>query len=163
MTPDSDDMDAVATIPKVELHQHVDGSIPATLTWELMREHGLNPVESLEDMERLLTLQPEEEGTLIRYLDKFHYPAWITQFYENITRVVETIVAEAVSHGVTALELRYSPVIHTFAGLTTRQAISAVLSGLNHAQDRPGVEVGPILIAMRHQGPHIAKILARQA
>jgi adenosine deaminase len=163
MTPDSDAMDAVATIPKVELHQHVDGSIPVTLTWELMREHGLNPVESLEDMERLLTLQPDEEGTLIRYLDKFHYPAWITQFYENITRVVEAIVAEAVSHGVMALELRYSPVIHTFAGLTIRQAISAVLSGLNHAKDRHGIDAGLIIIAMRHQGPHIAKILARQA
>ncbi len=163
MTPDSDVLAAVAKIQKVELHQHVDGSIPVDLTWELMREHGLNPVESLEDMERLLTLQPEEEGTLIRYLDKFHYPAWITQFYENITRVVEAIVADAASHGVTALELRYSPVIHTFAGLTIRQAISAVLSGLNHAKDRHGIEAGLIIIAMRHQGPHIAKILARQA
>src|SRR3990172_8582243 len=142
MTPDSDTMDAVATIPKVELHQHVDGSIPVTLTWELMREHGLNPVESLEDMERLLTLQSEEEGTLIRYLDKFHYPAWITQFYDNITRVVEAIVGEAAGHGVTALELRYSPVIHTYAGLTLRQATSAVLSGLNHAEDRYGVRTG---------------------
>src|SRR3990172_667637 len=121
MTPDSDTMDAVATIPKVELHQHVDGSIPVTLTWELMREHGLNPVESLEDMERLLTLQPDEEGTLIRYLDKFHYPAWITQFYENITRVVEAIVAEAVAHGVTAPERGVSPLDHTLAGLPTRR------------------------------------------
>ena len=163
MTPRDDHPDALAKIPKTELHQHVDGSIPVSLTWELMKEHGLNPVESLEEMERLLTLQPDEEGALIRYLDKFHYPAWITQFYENITRVVEAIVAEAVAHGVTALELRYSPVIHTFAGLTTRQAISAVLSGLNHAKDRHGIEVGLILIAMRHQGPHIAKILARQA
>lgn len=163
MTPRNDVLAALATIPKTELHQHVDGSIPVPLTWELMKEHGLNPVESLEEMERLLTLQPDEEGALIRYLDKFHYPAWITQFYENITRVVEAIVAEAVAHGVTALELRYSPVIHTFAGLTIRQAVSAVLSGLNHAKDRHGVETGLIIIAMRHQGPHIAKILARQA
>jgi len=153
----------IGSIPKTELHQHVDGSIPVALTWELMTEHGLAPVESMAEMERLLTLQPEEEGTLIRYLDKFHYPAWITQFYENITRVVEAIVGEAVSHGVTTIELRYSPVIHTFAGLTIRQAISAVLSGLNHAKDRWGVDAGLILIAMRQQGPHIAKILARQA
>ncbi len=164
MTPSNPDvLNAVAAIPKIELHQHVDGSIPVELTWALMKEHGLAPVESLAEMERLLTLQPEEEGTLIRYLDKFHYPAWITQFYENITRVVEAIVAEAKAHGVTALELRYSPVIHTYAGLTIRQAISAVLSGLNHAKDRHGIDAGLIIIAMRHQGPHIAKILARQA
>lgn len=160
---DPEGVAALAAVPKTELHQHVDGSIPIDLTWELMREHGLNPVESRAEMERLLTLQPDEEGALIRYLDKFHYPAWITQFYENITRVVEAIVAEAAGHGVTALELRYSPIIHTYAGLTLRQAISAVLSGLNHAQERHGVRTGLILIAMRHQGPHIAKILARQA
>jgi adenosine deaminase len=161
--PGPDLSQAVRRIPKIELHQHVDGSIPIPITWELMTKHGLSPVDTVEDMERLLTLQPEEEGTLIRYLDKFHYPAWITQFYGNITRVVEAIVAEAATHGVTALELRYSPIIHTYAGLTFRQAISAVLSGLNHAEDRHGVRTGLIIIAMRHQGPHIAKILARQA
>ncbi len=159
----SDLTDAVRRISKTELHQHVDGSIPVELTWELMTKHGLAPVETITDMERLLTLQTEEEGTLIRYLDKFHYPAWITQFYDNITRVVEAIVGEAAGHGVTSLELRYSPVIHTFAGLTLRQATSAVLSGLNHAEDRHGVRTGLIIIAMRQQGPHIAKILARQA
>jgi adenosine deaminase len=161
--PATDLSQAIRRIPKTELHQHVDGSIPISLTWELMAKHDLAPVDTIEDMERLLTLQPEEEGTLIRYLDKFHYPAWITQFYGNITRVVEAIVAEAASHGVTALELRYSPIIHTYAGLTLRQSISAVLSGLNHAEEQHGVRTGLIIIAMRHQGPHIAKILARQA
>lgn len=161
--PNADLLSTLRGIPKIELHQHVDGSIPIELTWDLMTKHGLAPVSTIEEMERLLTLQPEEEGTLIRYLDKFHYPAWITQFYDNITRAVEAIVADAAGHGVTALELRYSPVIHTFAGLTLRQAIASVLSGLNHAEDRYGVRTGLIIIAMRQQGPHIAKILARQA
>ncbi len=53
--------------------------------------------------------------------------------------------------------------MHTFAGLTLRQTISSVLSGINHAKDKVSIEAGLIVIAMRHQGPHIAKILARQA
>ena len=153
----------VSDIPKTELHQHVDGSIPAHLTWQLMKAHGLNPVETMEEMQRLLVLQPQEEGTLLSYLDKFHFPQWITQFYENLALVVEAIVDEAVKNGVRLLELRYSPIIHTYAGLTIRQAISAVLSGMNRAKSRHEVEVGLIIIAMRHQGPHIAKLLARQA
>jgi adenosine deaminase len=65
---------------------------------------------------------------------------------------------------VATLELRYSPVIHTFAGLTPRQSIRAVLSGMNHAQKRhPELKLGLVVIAMRQHGPHIAKILARQA
>ena len=79
-------------VPRVELHQHVDGSIPAEVTWELMKHYRLNPVDSLDEMRRRLELQDDEEGTLLAYLDKMHYPLWITQFYENISHVTETIV-----------------------------------------------------------------------
>jgi len=153
----------VAGIEKVELHQHVDGSIPVRLTWELMVKHGINPVDTVHEMERRLVLQKEEEGTLLSYLDKFHYPQWITQFYENIAQAVEAIVEEAWNNNVRVLELRYSPIIHTYAGLTFRQAISSVLSGINHAKKRFPIRAGLVVIAMRQQGPHIAKILARQA
>lgn len=150
-------------LAKVELHQHVDGSIPAEVTWDLMKHYRLNPVETLDEMRRRLELQDGEEGTLLAYLDKMHFPLWITQFYENITRVTEAIVDAAAAAGVATLELRYSPVIHTFAGLTLRQSIRAVLSGMNHAQRRHPMKLGLIVIAMRQHGPHIAKILARQA
>jgi adenosine deaminase len=154
----------IGSLPKVELHQHVDGSIPAEVTWELMRHYRLHPVDTLDEMRRRLELQSDEEGSLLAYLDKMHYPLWITQFYENISRVTEAIVEEAAAAGVQTLELRYSPIIHTFAGLTPRQSIRAVLSGMNHASHRhPGLKLGLIVIAMRQHGPHIAKILARQA
>jgi adenosine deaminase len=129
-----------------------------------MKPHGLNPVPTLGEMQRFLRLQPDEEGSLLSYLDKFHYPLWITQFYENITRVTLDIVEEAYRHGVRLLELRYAPAIHTYAGLTPRQAIHAVLLGMNTAVQRhPDLEIGLIIISMRQHGPHIAKIIARQA
>jgi len=153
-----------ASLPKTELHQHLDGSIPVECTWELMQAHGLAPAESLEDMRRLLVLQETEGGTLLDYLDKFHYPLWVTQFYENISEVTFRIACEAHTLGVRALELRYSPTIHTYGGLTNRQAITSVLSGLNRAErELPGFRAGLIVIAMRQFGPHIAKMLARQS
>lgn len=155
----------VAKIVKVELHQHVDGSIPIDVTWRLMTEHGLNPVDTIDEMRKLLELQPEEEGTgLLKYLDKFHYPLWVTQFYENIAEVTYRIAAAAYAEGVRLFELRYSPIIHTYAGMTVRQAIVCVLEGLNRAErEFPDLSCGLIIIAMRHLGPHIAKILARQS
>jgi adenosine deaminase len=158
-----EDLERLVALPKVELHQHVDGSIPAEVTWELMRHYRLHPVDTLEEMRRRLEIQEHESGTLLAYLDKMHYPLWITQFYENISRVTEAIVEAAAAAGVRTLELRYSPVIHTFAGLTPRQSIRAVLSGMNHARKRHDMKLGLIVIAMRQHGPHIAKILARQA
>jgi adenosine deaminase len=160
----SDDLeDRIRTLSKVELHQHVDGSIPAEVTWALMAKKHLQPVATLDEMRRLLELQDEEEGGLLAYLDKMHYPLWVTQFYENIVKVTEAIVDAAASHGVKTLELRYSPVIHTYAGLTPRQSIRAVLSGMNRASKRHPMKLGLVVIAMRQHGPHIAKILARQA
>ena len=154
---------ATVELPKVELHQHVDGSIPLDLMWRTMVENELNPVETREEMEKLLVLQEEEEGTLLRYLDKFHFPLWVTQFYENIVEVVQAIVAEAAKTGVRLLELRTAPIIHTYGGLTIRQAIRSVLTGLNRGAADRDMRVGLIVIAMRHHGPHIAKILARSA
>ena len=150
-------------MPLVELHQHVDGSIPPRVLWELLRTFSLHPVETYEEMERRLVLQEVEEGSLLAYLDKFHYPLWITQFYENIQDVAESIVRAAWANGVETLELRYSPVIHTYGGLTVRQSIRAVLSGINRVvRDHPTLRCGLVVIAMRQHGPHIAKILARQ-
>ncbi|MCU0229868.1 MAG: hypothetical protein MUC67_00675, partial [Acidobacteria bacterium] len=120
---------AIRTLRKVELHQHVDGSIPLRTQWRLLQRHGLHPVDSIEEMRRRLVLQEDEEGSLLSYLDKFHYPLWITQFYENVREAAIAITRQAAAHRVEVLELRYSPVIHTYAGLTVRQAIRAVLSG----------------------------------
>jgi adenosine deaminase len=158
--------DQINSIEKVELHQHVDGSIPVATTWRMMKENNLNPVDSIDEMKKLLAVQPEDEGQgLLVYLKKFHYPLWVTQFYDNLAQVTYDILAEAhQEHNVKLLELRYSPTIHTLAGLTPRQAIVAVLAGMNRAtRDFPDLETGMIVIAMRHMGPHIAKILARQA
>jgi adenosine deaminase len=157
-------VERLRALPKVELHQHVDGSIPAEVTWELMRHYRLHPAESLPEMSRYLEIQKGEEGTLLAYLDKMHYPLWVTQFYENISKVVEAICLAAAGAGVRTLELRYAPLIHTYAGLTPRQSIRAALSGMNHAQRKhPQMKLGLIVITMRQHGPHIAKLLARQA
>lgn len=154
---------AIQRMPKVELHQHLDGSIPPAVTWRIMKEYGLNPVDSLPEMKKLLQLQPEEEGSLLSYLDKFHYPMWITQFYENIRRVTAAVGDEAAKKGVKTFELRYAPIIHVYAGLTVRQAIRSVLAGLNKVREKHGMRVGLTIIAMRHHGPHVAKILAKAA
>ena len=88
---------SIKAMPKVELHQHLDGSIPPAVTWRIMKSYGLNPVESLTEMKKLLVLQPEEEGSLLRYLDKFHYPMWVTQFYENLVEVTAAVAIVAIT------------------------------------------------------------------
>jgi adenosine deaminase len=147
---------------RIDLHRHLDGSIPVDLMYRLLKENDVRPIPSEAEF-RSMVVAPEHPRTLLEYLDRFHYPLWVTQFYENIEAVTEAIVAQAAAEGAAALELRYAPTIHMFAGLTMRQSVRAVLDGLNEGQRKHGVRCGLILIAMRQQGPHIAKIVARQA
>src|SRR4029453_14553251 len=143
---------------------HVDGSIPADVTWELMHHYRLNPAASLDEMRRHLEIQEGEGGPPLPSPDKVPSPLWVTQFYENVSKVVGEIALAAAASGVKTLELRYAPLIHTYAGLTPRQSIRAALSGINRAQRKnPEMKLGLIVITMRQHGPHIAKILARQA
>jgi adenosine deaminase len=147
---------------RIELHRHVDGSIPVDLMYRLLKENDVRPIPTEEEF-RQMVVAPLHPRTLLEYLDRFHYPLWVTQFYENIVTVTKAIVASAAAEGAGALELRYAPTIHMYAGLTMRQAVRAVLDGLNAGQRDYGVRCGLILIAMRQQGPHIAKIVAREA
>jgi adenosine deaminase len=140
----------------------VDGSIPVDLMYRLLKENDVHPIPTADEF-RDMVVAPLHPRTLLEYLDRFHYPLWVTQFYENIVAVTKAIVASAAAEGALALELRYAPTIHTYAGLTLRQAVRAVLDGLNAGQRDHGVTCGLILIAMRQQGPHIAKIVAREA
>jgi adenosine deaminase len=147
---------------RIELHRHLDGSIPVDLMYRLLKENDVRPIPTEEEF-RTMVVAPERPASLLEYLDRFHYPLWVTQFYENIQAVARAIVVNVAAEGATALELRYAPTIHMFAGLTMRQSVRAVLDGLNAGQQETGVRCGLILIAMRQQGPHIAKIVARQA
>ena len=65
-----------------------------------MKHYRLDPADSLDAMRRHLEIQEGEEGTLLAYLDKMHYPLWVTQFYENISRVTEAIALAAADDGV---------------------------------------------------------------
>ena len=149
----------------MELHQHVDGSIPAEVTWELMRHYRLHPADSLPEMRRFLEIQEGEEGTLLAYLDKMHYPLWVTQFYENVSKVVEAICLAAAAAGVAdpraALRAAHPHL---------RRAHPAPVDPRGAVGDEPRAAEAPADEARASSssrcastGPHIAKILARQA
>ena len=51
--------ESIRKMPKVELHQHVDGSIPPAVTWRIMKRYELNPVETLADGPTTPTMLPD--------------------------------------------------------------------------------------------------------
>jgi len=123
-----------------------------------------------EAIVRMIARTDEESDAM-----EMHFPVYVHGFAKQIPKsgvirpdetstVVSFDVPAARRVDESRLELRYSPAIHTFAGLSLRQAIHAVLAGMNAARKKhPDLDVGLIVISMRQHGPHIAKVIARQA
>jgi len=146
----------------IELHQHVGGSIPLEFMWNRLNKHGLQPCETFERFQEMVCVTENE--TLLDYLNRFHVPGWVLQFYGNVKDSVYAIAKDAHDIGVRTLELRWAPIIHTFAGMTVRQTIRAILDGMNKfVSEYNDMQMGLIIISMKHHGPHIAKIMARAA
>lgn len=157
-------IDFIRSLGPADLHRHTDGSVRPSTLWDLsQRYYSAIPGMDFRGFESMLRYDPRTEHSLLAYLDKFHVPLQYTQFYDNIQTISREIAEDAYAEGVRLLELRINPLIHRRAGLTTRQVLTAVLSGLKQVTaTRPDFTVGVIVIAMRSHGGNMAKILLRE-
>lgn len=148
--------DAVRALPKVLLHDHLDGGLrPATVA-ELAPEAGHTlPVADADELGQWFA-DAADSGSLERYLETFQHTVAVMQTAENLTRVARECVEDLVADGVVYAEVRYAPEQHVDGGLSLDEVVDAVrlgfLEGEAAAQDagRP-IVVRQLLTAMRHQ------------
>jgi adenosine deaminase len=154
----------IRSLPLAELHRHFDGSIRPVTLWRLSEKYyRAIPGMGFEEFKRYLSWDPDQDRTLLDYLDKFHVPLQYTQFYDNLMQIAYEIAADAYEDGVRRFELRINPIIHRRAGLTTRQVLHSVRKGLQHCiAEHPDFAVGIVVIAMRNHGGNMANILLRE-
>jgi adenosine deaminase len=142
-------------LPKVCLHDHLDGALrPATVV-ELAAAAGHRlPVEAPEALGRWMRTSADS-GSLERYLETFEHTVAVMQTPEALVRCAREYVEELVADGVVHAEVRWAPEQHTAGGLSMAEAVEAVRLGLSEgvlAAEDAGhiVSVTQILCAMRH-------------
>ncbi|MDP5227435.1 MULTISPECIES: adenosine deaminase [Arthrobacter] len=156
------------TLPKVSLHDHLDGGLrPATII-ELAAEVGhelpsTDPV-ALGEWFR----DSADSGSLVRYLETFDHTIAVMQTREGLIRVAREFVEDLAEDGVVYGEVRWAPEQHLQRGLTLDEAVEAVQEGLEAgmaaAEERgQEVQVGQLITAMRHadRGQEIAELAVR--
>jgi adenosine deaminase len=158
----------IRSLPKVSLHDHLDGGLrPATII-ELAAEAGhqlpsTDPVALGEWF-----LESADSGSLERYLETFDHTVAVMQTKEGLFRVAKEFVEDLADDGVVYGEVRWAPEQHLAKGLTLDEAVEAVQSGLEagvaavEATGRP-IQVGQLITAMRHadRGQEIAELAVR--
>lgn len=156
-----DERDPILELPKVSLHDHLDGGLRASTLIELARECGLElPSGDPADI-RARILGASNSGSLERYLESFKLTVGVMQTADALQRVAREWVCDQAADGVFYAEARWAPEQHTQGGLDMDQAVEAVQAGLDEgtalvANAGKFIRVGQILAAMRHTQNSVA-------
>ena len=141
----------VRSLPKVLLHDHLDGGLrPATLI-ELAHDVGYSglPTEDPGELSAWFH-RSERRGNLPLYLDGFKHTCAVMQTEEGLERVAYEMMEDLHRDGVVYVETRFAPVFHTERGLHWDDTVHAVLRGLERGSRDFGVGFGLIICAMRN-------------
>lgn len=145
------DRGRLSSLPKVLLHEHLDGVLRPQTVIDLAKEShyaGL-PTSDAESLAQWFH-QGANKGSLAKYLEGFAHTIAVMQREEALERVAYEQAEDLSSDGVIYFETRFAPVFHTRNGLTHQQVVSAVLKGLDRGRKDFGAASGLIICAMRN-------------
>jgi adenosine deaminase len=143
-------LDQIRHVPKVLLHDHLDGGLrPATIV-ELARQTGYRglPTHDPAELGRWM-IQAAERGHLDLYLEAFQHTVGVMQTRDALVRVAAECAEDLAADGVAYAEVRFAPELHVTAGLTLDQVVQAVLEGFAQGSAGRGIRVYALLTAMR--------------
>jgi len=145
---------SLRSLPKISLHDHLDGAVRTETVFELAKKNGLElPASSGRALGDWFGAQADS-GSLVNYLKTFDLTVGVMQSADALTRVAREFVEDLADDGVVYGEVRWAPEQHLAGGLSLDDAVDAVQQGIEDGEesaDRSGrsIRVGQILSAMR--------------
>jgi adenosine deaminase len=159
----SDFLISFNSVPKVELHRHLEGSLRVTTLADIARTFNIGYNETAE-LTPLVQIGDQEPYTVENFLSKF---AILRQFYrtpEIIQRVTREAMEDAAQDQVRYIELRFTPV-----ALSRRQdfplpeAMDWVIESANRACAELKIKARLIASVNRHESVQLAEKVIRLA
>lgn len=153
--------DVLERLPKVALHEHLDGSLRPETVLELAGEAGYDELPE-SDPERLgeWFYAGAARGSLALYLEGFRHTIAVMQTEAALERVSYELLEDMARENVVYGEVRFAPHFHTAEGLGLDAVMGAVLRGLRRAREDHGIEFGLIVCAMRNESAELSLKLA---
>jgi adenosine deaminase len=136
--------DQLRTVPKVLLHDHLDGGLRPQTIIDLARETGYEGLPSTDPGElAALIAGPATHGNLELYT------VGVMQTRDALMRVAAECAEDLAADGVAYAEVRFAPELHVSRGLSLDQVVDAVLEGFRRGSAGRGITVYGLLTAMR--------------
>ncbi len=152
----------VETMPKAELHLHLDGSLRVDTALELARTRGVDGPRDWAGMFDAL-VAPERCRDQAELLRAFDLPIALMQDAEALERITTELVEAKAAEHVRYVEIRWGPLLHVAGGLSLADGIAAVCRGAAEAGGRTGTVVRLICTALRSHDPADNLVLAETA
>lgn len=143
------DSETIKRLPKVELHDHLDGGLRPSTIIELAEEEGIAlPAETADELASWFHRGADRKA-LSLYLEGFSLTVSLMQTRKALKRVAKEAVADRVLENIVYAEIRFAPSLHTQKGLNPEEIVEAVLEGLEEGSSETGMRYGLILCALR--------------
>jgi len=143
------------TLPKVLLHDHLDGGLRPQTVLDLATANGYTDLPET-DVEALTDwFHQGESASLERYLAAFAHTVGVMKTAESIERVAYESVEDLAAHNVVYAETRMAPSLCLGEGLDRAGAIAAMLAGLRRGEADFGLPMRLIVDAMRQESDSV--------
>ncbi|MBU1098443.1 MAG: adenosine deaminase [Bacteroidetes bacterium] len=138
-------------VPKVQLHDHLDGGLRTATIIELAKEIKYKKLPT-EDPEELAVWfhRGANKGNLVEYLQGFEHTCAVMQTKESLERTAYEMMEDMYKDGVCFVETRFAPILHLEKGLHYDDVMKSVIRGLEKGKNDFGVGYGLILCALRN-------------
>ena len=144
--PDADLLRRARQLPKVLLHEHLDGGLRVATLLALLHERGIAPPAEDEDALAAWFDARAHAGSLEEYLRGFALTVAAMATPEAMARVAFEAAEDARADGCVLAEFRIAPLLFEPHGVPGGVAVAAMLDGLS----RSPLPSGLIVCAMRH-------------
>ena len=146
-------------LPKVLLHEHLDGGLRVATLLELLAERGIAPPAADEASLGAWFDANAHAGSLVKYLEGFALTVAAMATPAALQRVAFEAAEDARVDGVVLAEFRIAPLLFEEHGVSGEAAVEALLAGLAQSP----LPSGLIVCAMRHLPPPEVERAARLA
>jgi adenosine deaminase len=151
------------TLPKVDLHRHLEGSLRLNTLREVGLSHGLD-LPNTNRLRELVQVNKDEAFTFENFLSKFQTLRLFYRSPDIISRLTREAVADAAADNVRYLELRFTPAaLGRAEQFPLGEVMDWVIDGAGKAEADFGVKTRLIASVNRHESPELAEQVARLA
>jgi len=139
----------IQSLPKAELHMHLEGSLEPELMFELAERNKLElPFKSVSEVKKAY-----EFTNLQSFLDIYYEGAGVLQTSQDFYDLTTAYLQRCINDGIDHVEPFFDPQTHLARGIPLEVQLEGIGSALRDAGSRWGISSGLILCILRHLPP----------